>query len=87
MSKRDEEYMEIFAMLGKSGGCSAAFVQSLTRCLTIALNYGADPEKLSRQLIGITCPQSGGLNLSCPEVIGLALKSRFMKPYDPDGDD
>lgn len=73
-------YKEIFAMLGKSGGCAACNISSLTRTITLAWNYGAPLEKIIKQLNGATCPSSGGLNLSCPQAIADVLKTQLPTP-------
>jgi hypothetical protein len=87
VSKPEEEYKEIFAMLGKAGGCAGAISQALTRCLTVAMNPDCTPEKLARQLIGIQCPNSSPHLPCCVEAIGLVLRKHFVRkgePIDPD---
>ncbi len=70
----NEEYKEIFCVLGKTGGCASAHMESLARIITEALNYGVPRERIIKHLLGINCPQSGGLNLSCPVAVAEVLK-------------
>lgn len=66
-------YFEIFALLGKSGGCPAAIMSSLTRTLTVAVNSGASKRKLIKQLIGTRCPNDGPGLVSCPQALAEVL--------------
>lgn len=88
ISNLDSPYYEIFATLGKTGGCPSATLQSLTRCLTVGLNLSKDPERLIKryikQLIGIGCPHSTKHIPSCVESIGIVLQKHYHKPFDPD---
>ena len=65
---------EIFGILGKSGGCAAAFLTSLTRLITKARLYGMPTSKIIHQLIGTQCPNSSDFLPSCPEAIARALE-------------
>jgi ribonucleoside-diphosphate reductase alpha chain len=69
--------VEVFAQIGKSGGCAAAQIQALTRLVSIALRAGVDSCEMAEQLTGIRCPSplwgGGGMILSCPDGIGKVL--------------
>jgi ribonucleoside-diphosphate reductase alpha chain len=71
--------VEVFAQMGKSGGCATAQTQAITRLASIALRAGVDSREIADQLTGIRCPapqwDSGGMILSCPDGIGKVLDS------------
>jgi len=70
----DPAYHEVFAVLGKSGGCAAGFLESLGRIITLALNAGVPLEKIIKQLVGVRCPTDSEFLPSCPEAIARVLK-------------
>ncbi|MEA3558396.1 MAG: adenosylcobalamin-dependent ribonucleoside-diphosphate reductase, partial [Candidatus Thermoplasmatota archaeon] len=73
---------EMFANLGKSGGCAAAQIEALARLASLSMRSGIDPYQVVKQLKGIRCPnpQIGPLGmgeesvLSCPDGMGRALE-------------
>jgi len=73
---------ELFANMGKAGGCASASTEALGRLISLAFRYGAPPEKIAKQLKGIRChvPLGFGPNqiLSCPDAIGKALADKYM---------
>jgi ribonucleoside-diphosphate reductase alpha chain len=75
---------EIFANMGKAGGCASASTEALGRLISLAFRYGAPPEKIAKQLKGIRCHVPLGLGpnqiLSCPDAIGRALTDRYLEP-------
>jgi ribonucleoside-diphosphate reductase alpha chain len=70
--------VELFAQLGKSGGCVAAHTEALGRMASLALQAGVDPELLNKQLKGIRCPRpafdKGSITLSCADGVAKALQ-------------
>jgi ribonucleoside-diphosphate reductase alpha chain len=72
---------EIFANMGKAGGCASASTEALGRLMSLAFRYGAPPEKIAKQLKGIRCHVPLGLGpnqvLSCPDAIGKALSDKY----------
>ena len=50
------DIIEVFATIGKSGGCSASFLQGLTRMISLALRAGVGVDKVIRTLQGVGCP-------------------------------
>lgn len=73
---------EVFAVSGKSGSCSAAVVDALTKTISIALRSGVDPEVIIEHIIGIGCPKSGVNENSCPEGIAKAMKHYLEEEYE-----
>lgn len=54
------ELFEVFAKLGKAGGCAAAQNEAICRLISLVLRYGIQPKQIVKQLKGISCHQSGG---------------------------
>jgi ribonucleoside-diphosphate reductase alpha chain len=75
---------EVFATMGKSGGCASAHTEAVSRMISMALRSGVKPEPIIRQLCGIRCPKQiiikGGSVFSCPDAIGKALADYIGKP-------
>jgi ribonucleoside-diphosphate reductase alpha chain len=72
---------EIFANMGKAGGCASASTEAVGRLISLAFRYGVPPDKIVKQLRGIRChvPLGFGPNqiLSCPDAIGKALAEKY----------
>lgn len=77
-----EQPVEVFINLGKSGGCVHAFSEALGRLLSTALQHGVPVEKLSEQLVGISCEHpawhDGNLIRSVPDAVGQALRKQYV---------
>jgi ribonucleoside-diphosphate reductase alpha chain len=81
---RDGEGMfELFATMGKSGGCAASQIEAIGRLTSLALRAGIDPDSIVRQLKGIRCPSPllgrGGMTYSCADAIGKAVEREMRK--------
>jgi ribonucleoside-diphosphate reductase alpha chain len=72
---------EVFANMGKAGGCASASTEAIGRLISLAFRYGVPPDKIVKQLKGIRChvPLGFGPNqiLSCPDAIGRALADKY----------
>ena len=70
--------VEVRAVLGKAGGCSNCFLESLNRAISVGLQFGIPAQEFVRELKGHQCP---GRNLwpkeeetlSCPDGIAQIL--------------
>ena len=80
----DDEYgpREVFANMGKAGGCASSNTEALGRLISLALKKGASAQEVVEQLKGIRChvPYGMGPNatLSCADAIGKALERRYV---------
>jgi ribonucleoside-diphosphate reductase alpha chain len=69
---------EVFSVLGKAGGCSAAQLEAISRLTSLALRSGIDTDSIVKHLRGIRCPQivweQGHAVLSCADAIASVLE-------------
>jgi ribonucleoside-diphosphate reductase alpha chain len=81
---------ELFAQIGKAGGCAASQAEAIGRLVSLALRAGVEPASVVRQLRGVRCPSpawnEGEIVLSCADGISKALERHLagQKDYDPD---
>jgi ribonucleoside-diphosphate reductase alpha chain len=72
---------EVFANMGKAGGCASASTEAIGRLISLAFRYGVPPEKIVKQLRGIRCHEPHGFGpnqiLSCPDAMGKALADKY----------
>lgn len=74
----DDGPMEIFARLGKAGGCSNCQNEALGRAVSLGLKYGIPPEEFVKELGAIRCPSpkiypKTERIFSCPDAMAQAL--------------
>ncbi len=88
----DDGLCEIFATLGKAGGCPGAMLEGAMRLSSLALRCGINPQRIADHLTGIRCPNAAmherRWNLSCMDAIGRIL-SQILKgepPFEPKGE-
>lgn len=81
----DDKMFEVFTTLGKSGGCAMAQSEAVCRMVSIALRAGVDPDKIIKQLKGISCPSrsidEGIEYLSCADAIGKAMSNAIKNNH------
>lgn len=83
INEDDQGPSEIFAMMGKSGGCAASQAEATGRLVSLALRSGIDVSAIIEQLKGIRCPSpiwsNGGMILSCSDAIAKALERYWQQ--------
>lgn len=70
---------EVFATLGKVGGCAICQTESLTRSITLGLKCGIPLSEYVHQLRGVRCPEPVSFPkesavLSCPDAVAKTLE-------------
>jgi len=77
---------ELFASMGKAGGCAASQLDGQARLISMALRSNVDPHSIVKQLKGMRCPspsmlpKKGGKVLSCSDALARVLE-RYLKYY------
>ncbi|MEA2054726.1 MAG: vitamin B12-dependent ribonucleotide reductase [Candidatus Thermoplasmatota archaeon] len=81
MNEDEEGLFEVFARLGKAGGCADAQLEAIGRLISLSLRSGVKTDAIIKQLKGIRCPSPllarGGAILSCPDAVAKALDEHF----------
>ena len=90
VNKDDQSLCEVFANLGKAGGCPAQS-EATCRVVSAALRSGVEPMVLIEQLKGIRCLSTISRRntnkeinvLSCPDAIARAIEDALGQRYKP----
>ena len=81
---------ELFAQIGKAGGCAASQTEAIGRLVSLSLRAGMDARAIVKQLRGVRCPSpawdDGVMVLSCADAISKALEHYLQERnlYDKD---
>lgn len=75
----DVGVFEVFAKLGKAGGCAACQTEALTRAISIGLRSGVELVEYYHTLVNISCNApnftEGKKIASCPDAIAQVIAS------------
>jgi ribonucleoside-diphosphate reductase alpha chain len=86
INEDDQGLFEIFAQMGKSGGCAMSQSEAISRLISLALRAGVDTDAILKQLRGIRCPApllaKGGVVLSCPDAMSKAIEKHIKRKRD-----
>ncbi|OEU77042.1 MAG: ribonucleoside-diphosphate reductase, adenosylcobalamin-dependent [Desulfobacterales bacterium C00003060] len=70
---------EVFAQMGKTGGCASSQIEAAGRLISLAFRSGIKAEAILKQISGIRCPspiwQNGKMVLSCPDGIAQVIRN------------
>jgi len=78
---------EVFASMGKAGGCAATQIDAQARLISMALRSNVDPHSVVKQLKGLRCPspsllpQREGRVLSCSDALSRVLEHYLKEIY------
>ena len=74
-----EGIFEVFAAMGKGGGCAASQTEAIGRLISLSLRSGIDKDQIVKQLKGVRCPNQawgkGGRIYSCSDAIAKAIEN------------
>jgi len=84
---REGNPFEVFAQLGKSGGCAASQTEAIGRLVSLGLRSGIPWELIVKQLKGISCDRPWGFGknkvLSCADAVGKAIELYQVEKKTP----
>jgi len=75
--------IEVFATMGKAGGCAASQIESIARLISLSLRNKIQISDIVKQMIGIRCYSGVFVNneevLSCSDAIAKVLKKYIQE--------
>jgi ribonucleoside-diphosphate reductase alpha chain len=90
MNRDEAGLFEVFAVMGKSGGCAASQTEAISRLISLGLRCGVDPDQIVKQIRGVRCPnqawERGGRIYSCADAIAKALE-KYIHVDEPQAEE
>ena len=87
INQDEQGLFEVFAAMGKGGGCAASQTEAVSRLISLALRSGIDKEQIIKQIKGVRCPnqawEKGGRIYSCADAIAKALERHSGTSQSP----
>lgn len=78
INEDEQGIFEVFAAMGKGGGCAASQTEAIGRLISLAMRSGVEKEQIVKQLKGVRCPnqawEKGGRIYSCSDAIAKAIE-------------
>jgi ribonucleoside-diphosphate reductase alpha chain len=79
---------EVFAQMGKTGGCASSQIEATGRLISLALRSGVSLPSILKQISGIRCPSptwgNGHQVLSCPDAISRVISNYTQAKVEDD---
>mgnify|MGYP001769996061 CR=1 FL=1 len=89
INEDDVGIFEVFATMGKAGGCAASQIEAIGRAISLGLRYGIPHEQFIKQFRGITCHSAlvigDDKTLSCADAIAKAIQQHIKTKGSIDG--
>ncbi len=83
INKHEGKVFEVFAKLGKSGGCNACQLEALSRSISLGLRAGIELNEYCEHLENLKCLtpslDEGNQISSCPDAIAQVLRNFIPK--------
>ncbi len=77
LNESEQGLFEVFATIGKAGGCAASQAEAIGRLISLALRSGVNPLEVQKELISINCHKPFGFGenkiTSCADAIAKAI--------------
>lgn len=71
------ELFEVFATMGKAGGCAASQIETIGRLISLSLRSGVKVDQIVKQMHGISCHSASGIGdhkvLSCADAVAKTI--------------
>ena len=84
----DKGICEVFAQMGKTGGCASSQIEATGRLISLALRSGINLPSIMKQISGIRCPSptwgNGQQVLSCPDAISRVISNYTQAKVEED---
>lgn len=83
ITRHEGKMFEVFASLGRTGGCAASQMSALTIAITMGIRHGIPPEVYVEKLKGVCCPMvsydDSVKYVSCPDAIAQVMEIELKK--------